>query len=269
MLRALVISDDGYKSPGLWLVAKTLIDMGFKTIVATTLRPSSAMSHSITFNKELDLSIRRNQDLITVVVDGKPCDAFYAGLAVSDKGPDIVISGINLGENTSIQNSLYSSTVAVALEAGMIGFKSIAISVDAYRIEDFRNEWLRKILITVVRASTEWIIKYGMPNGVIAFNINVPLVKSYGTIPSVKVTKMAKRRFEQRAKITNSKMRIVSNEMKLVPGTDSYEVKIQKNITVVPLTLCIDGISQCKPIDLISTFNFANYINSSLRELVK
>jgi len=269
VLKALVVSDDGYESPGLWLVAETLVNMGFKTVAATTAKPSSAMSHSITLGKEMNLVIKRGQNLITVIVDGKPCDAFYAGLAITNENPEIVISGINLGENTSIQNSLYSSTIAVAIEAGMIGLKSIAISVDTYRAEDFRNVWLRKILTTIVKASVKWLIKHGMPIGVVALSINVPLIKSYGTVPGVKVTRMAKTRFRQRAKILNNKMEITSIETNIVPKTDTYEVKIRRNIAIVPLILCLDGVSSHERIDLESVFNFANYLSSSLKELTR
>ena len=124
-MKILVSNDDGYLAPGLAALVNAIRDLGDLTVVAPEQNHSGA-SNSLTLSRPL--SVRKGANGFWYV-NGTPTDCVH--LAVSgflDFRPDVVVSGINDGANMG-DDTLYSGTVAAAMEGFLLGIPSIAFSL--------------------------------------------------------------------------------------------------------------------------------------------
>jgi len=125
----LLTNDDGYRSPGLQVLAAGLKGLGKLSIIAPHVQ-RSGVARAITIHRSLrarDISI--SEEVPAYAVDGTPADCVKLALnGLLDERPDIVVSGINMGHNAGI-NTLYSGTVAAAAEGALLGLPSIAVSL--------------------------------------------------------------------------------------------------------------------------------------------
>ncbi|MGE0384588.1 MAG: 5'/3'-nucleotidase SurE [Gammaproteobacteria bacterium] len=121
----LLSNDDGYRAPGIACMAAALAVLGEVIVVAPD-RNRSGASNSLT----LDVPIRVNRaENGYHVVNGTPTDCVHLAVCgLLDRRPDMVVSGINTGENLG-DDVLYSGTVAAAMEGRFLGFPSIAVSL--------------------------------------------------------------------------------------------------------------------------------------------
>ena len=125
MPRILVTNDDGYFSPGIEALARHLAAVGEVFVVAPQTE-ASAVGHALTLRRPLRLESIREQ---VWAVDGTPTDCVNIAIAEVLKGvPDLVVSGINKGLNIG-DDVTYSGTVAGALEAALLGYPAIAVSL--------------------------------------------------------------------------------------------------------------------------------------------
>jgi 5'-nucleotidase len=127
----LLTNDDGIESPGLWAAASALAQLGFVTVVAPREQASStgrsAPSTSGGRISRQSLNIR-GQSWEAYAVDGTPTQAvLHAVLEIMPQRPDLVVSGINYGENVGTGVTM-SGTVGAALEAAALGIPAIAVS---------------------------------------------------------------------------------------------------------------------------------------------
>ncbi|RXZ44906.1 5'/3'-nucleotidase SurE [Crenobacter cavernae] len=146
-MRFLLCNDDGYFAPGLAALADTLAHYGEFTVVAPE-RDMSGASHSLTLDRPLKVR-RAANDFYTV--NGTPTDCVHLAVTgILDARPDMVISGINHGDNLG-DDTLYSGTVAAATEGFLLGLPSLAVSLtgDAVHLDtarlaltDFLDRWL-------------------------------------------------------------------------------------------------------------------------------
>jgi 5'-nucleotidase len=130
-MNILVTNDDGIDSPGITALAAALCNVGTVTVVAPD-RQQSAVGHALTVSRPLRATkVRRDDALFGFAVDGTPADCVKLGVTtLLDARPDLVVSGINHGSNTSV-NILYSGTVSAASEAMLLGIPAIAVSIDS------------------------------------------------------------------------------------------------------------------------------------------
>ena len=127
----LLTNDDGIHSPGLWSAAGALAQLGFVTVLAPREQYSGA-GRSLPTNSDGIIEtkeVRVNGQVWRVyAVGGSPAQAVLHGaLEILPNKPDLVVSGINFGENlgTGITGS---GTVGAAMEAAGLGIPSMAIS---------------------------------------------------------------------------------------------------------------------------------------------
>ena len=128
----LVTNDDGITAPGIRALISVMNTIGYVVVVAPD-SPQSGMGHAITVNSTLHIE--------KVSIDGKQTEYSWSGtpadcvkLAVReilDRTPDLCVSGINHGSNSSI-NVIYSGTMSAALEAGIEGIPAIGFSLLDY-----------------------------------------------------------------------------------------------------------------------------------------
>jgi len=128
----LLTNDDGIRSPGLWAAAASLSDLGFVTVTAPR-DQSSGMGRSLPNSSDGIIHEERiqvnGQEWSVFAVGGSPAQAVLHGvLEVLKFKPDLVVSGINYGENVASGVTI-SGTVGAAMEAASLGIPALAVSL--------------------------------------------------------------------------------------------------------------------------------------------
>ena len=133
----LLSNDDGIFSEGLSALRQEIKKIGDVAVVAPDTQ-KSAVGHAITVKEPLRVEkYLRNSRFFGYAVSGTPADCIkLAILSIVERKPDLVISGINHGANTSL-NVIYSGTVSAATEGTIFGIPSIAVSLASYASLDF------------------------------------------------------------------------------------------------------------------------------------
>ncbi|HOM30381.1 MAG TPA: 5'/3'-nucleotidase SurE [Deltaproteobacteria bacterium] len=166
-MRFLLTNDDGIYAQGLAAIKQELEKVGEVTVIAP-LTEQSAVGHAITISDPLKvIPVNRGGGFYGYGITGSPADCVKIGVSclMSDP-PDVVVSGINRGENVGI-NVLYSGTVSAATEALILGFTGIALSVDSYLNPDYSAASVFGARLAVMLA------RMGRPLGC-ALNVNCP-----------------------------------------------------------------------------------------------
>jgi 5'-nucleotidase len=130
----LLTNDDGILSPGLWAAAASLSKLGFVTVTAPREQSSGAgrsmPSTSDGIIQEQQVQVN-GQEWTVFSIGGTPAQTVLHGiLEVMKKKPDLVVSGINYGENVATGVTI-SGTVGAAMEAASLGIPAMAISLEA------------------------------------------------------------------------------------------------------------------------------------------
>jgi len=128
----LLTNDDGIQSPGLWAAAEALSSLGYVTVAAPRLQ-SSGMGRSLPNNSDGVINRETIQvggrDWTVYAVGGSPAQAVQHGLLeIMPARPNLVVSGINYGENVATGITI-SGTVGAAMEASSMGIPALAISL--------------------------------------------------------------------------------------------------------------------------------------------
>ena len=129
----LLTNDDGIRSPGLWAAAEGLSELGF-VVVAAPREQSSGAGRSMPITSDGRLTqeemVVRGKNWTVYAVGGSPAQAVQHGiLELLPRCPDLVVSGINCGENLTVGVTI-SGTVGAALEGAAAGVPAIAVSLE-------------------------------------------------------------------------------------------------------------------------------------------
>ncbi|EUJ11030.1 nucleotidase [Methylophilaceae bacterium 11] len=180
-MRILISNDDGYFAPGLSVLASHLAKIADITVVAPE-RNRSGASNSLTLDRPL--SVRKTSHNF-YYVNGTPTDCVHIALTgLMDEMPDMVISGINDGANMG-DDTIYSGTVAAAMEGYLLGIPSFAISMSQHNAIHFE---------TAARITVELVQHYAKTplTSPTLLNINVPDLP-YDEIKGRVITRLGKR----------------------------------------------------------------------------
>ena len=170
----LISNDDGYQAKGL----RSLIDMVRHLgdiIVCAPDGPRSGYACAFSATTPLMLTLREKSEGIEIwSCNGTPVDCVKMALhEIVPRRPDIVIGGINHGDNASV-NTHYSGTMGVVMEGCMKHIPSVAYSLCDYRADaDFEP------MRPYVERFTAQILEEGLPKGV-CLNINFPVIEVSG-----------------------------------------------------------------------------------------
>lgn len=188
----LVTNDDGITSKGIRELVEISKKIGNVVVVAPD-SPQSGMGHAITIGEPLRLD--EVPDLFEGVkaytCSGTPADCVKLAkhLVLKDKKPDLVVSGINHGSNTSV-SVLYSGTMSAAIEAALEGIPAIGFSLCDYSANaDFSH------VVHLVDHIIHQAIEHGIPEAT-ALNVNFP-AKSQEAIKGIKVCRQARARWSE------------------------------------------------------------------------
>lgn len=187
----LVTNDDGIFAPGIKALAKIASKFGDIVVVAPD-KPQSGMGHAITINATLRIQKTNfHNALQEFACSGTPVDCVKMAVNhILKKRPDLVISGINHGSNSSI-NVIYSGTMSAAIEGSLEGAPSIGFSLCDYAMEaDFMQA--KKFIERII----EEALKNKMPKGV-CLNVNIPKLNA-AQIKGIKVVRQAKANWVER-----------------------------------------------------------------------
>lgn len=134
-MHILVSNDDGYRAPGIAVLADALSAEHDISVVAPE-RNCSGASNSLTLERGLRAcQVAEN----SYYVDGTPTDTVHLAVTGLLKTmPDIVVSGINAGANMG-DDVLYSGTIAAAMEGRHLGLPAIAVSMDSYTPSHYKT----------------------------------------------------------------------------------------------------------------------------------
>lgn len=129
----LLTNDDGIRSPGLWAAAATLSELGFVHVVAPR-EQASGMGRSFPTTSDGRIHLKQvhvnGKSWTVYAVGGSPAQAVLHGvLEIIPHRPDLVVSGINYGENVGSGITI-SGTVGAALQGGGMRVPSLAISLE-------------------------------------------------------------------------------------------------------------------------------------------
>lgn len=180
-MRILLSNDDGYFAPGIEILAKALAQVADITVVAPE-RDRSGASNSLTLDRPLRLRRAANGFYF---VNGTPTDCVHLAVTgMLDHVPDMVVSGINLGANMG-DDTIYSGTVAAAMEGYLLGVPSIAISLTSKHGAHFESAaHIARQLVDRFQQGA-----FGQP---VLLNVNVPDTPSE-QLKGMRVTRLGRR----------------------------------------------------------------------------
>jgi len=181
----LVSNDDGITAPGIRALIEVVREIGQVVVVAPD-GPQSGMGHAITLNSTLrcdQIHIDKGSQE-EYACSGTPVDCVKLAVSkIMDRKPDLCLSGINHGSNSSI-NVIYSGTMSAAVEGALEGIPSIGFSLLDYSFDaDFSAAKV------VVKKIVEKVLQEGLPKGC-CLNVNIPKL-NYEDIKGFKICRQA------------------------------------------------------------------------------
>jgi 5'-nucleotidase len=245
----LVSNDDGITAKGIATLVDIVRGLGDIVVVAPN-SPQSGMGHAITIHSPLKIY---KSDVFEGIEayesSGTPADCVKLAKYYVLKGiePDLVVSGVNHGSNTSI-SILYSGTMSAAMEGAIEGLPAIGFSLCDYEKDaDFSH------IKTYARAICEQVLATGLPKGT-ALNVNFPK-KQEEPIKGIKICRQAKAKwkevFDERTDPYGRKyLWLAGNFENHDKGEDTDEWAIANNfVSVVP---CVFDLTAHHAIPLLN-----------------
>lgn len=230
----LVSNDDGITAPGIRALIEAVKPLGDLVIVAPD-SPQSAMGHAVTISKPLRLDKTDIYGSIPAYqCSGTPADCVKLAVdKVLHRKPDLMVSGINHGSNSSI-NILYSGTMSAAMEAAIEGIPAVGFSLCDFAFDaDFT------LAQKVARRIAKNILTNGLPPSTL-LNVNIPKISEAefkGTRPCRQAVAKWKEEFDERLDPNGRKYywltgKFVNNDK----GDDTDEWALANNYaSVVPV----------------------------------
>ena len=246
--RILVTNDDGIHSPGLHAAAEALKDLGEVTIIAphdqvsaTGRSMPSGSDGSIT---PITLTIQ-NQEWEAFAVGGTPAQVVQHGvLEIMPEQPDLIVAGINYGENVGTSITI-SGTIGAALEAAAMGIPAMTVSFQLLEKEHFSNYAQLDFSSPAhfLRYFARIILSQKFSGDIDLLKIDVPAGATTET--PWKITRLAKHRYYQPESSGRKKWKDKSSiwfhstvEKVQVPvDSDIYAMLFDKVVSVTPISM--------------------------------
>ena len=247
----LLTNDDGIESPGLWAAAQALAPLGFVHVVAPRQQFSGA-GRSLPGTSDGKISPREmfvnGQNWLVHAVGGSPAQSVLHGLLeILPVRPDLVVSGINFGEN--IGNGItISGTVGAALEAASYGVPALAASLET----DLQHHFTHSDQVDFSTAAyfvhhfAQWMLNSDpskLPFDIDVLKVDVPCDAT--PLTPWKTTRQSRLPYylpmvQARQHLDEPKpigYRANPNAQYDTPGTDVYAIHVERVVAVTPLSL--------------------------------
>jgi 5'-nucleotidase len=244
----LLTNDDGIDSPGLWAAARVLSSLGYVNVIAPREQFSGAgrslPSTSDGIIKPQQMTVN-GQTWEVYSVGGAPAQTvLHAVLEVLPELPDLLVSGINFGENVGSGVTI-SGTVGAALEGASMGIPSLAVSLETEPEHHYSHS--EEVDFSVAAYFTHYfaqlVLEKGLPEDVDVLKIDVPCNASPKT-PWV-MTRLSRQRYFEATRPERHSWdvpgrvgyRRMPDFEKEQPDTDVYALQVQRLVSVTPLSL--------------------------------
>lgn len=231
----LVTNDDGITAPGIRKLISIAKKIGEVYVVAPD-SPQSAMGHAITINSTLhieEMKLKGGAEF-EWSCSGTPVDCVKIACdKILPRHPDLCISGINHGSNSSI-NVIYSGTMSAAVEAAIEGIPSIGFSLCdlSYHADfDAAEDFIEKIILQALKNKIQksWVL-----------NVNIPKLKK-SKIKGIKVCRQAHAKWDEEFEVRKDPRGrdyywLTGKFVNLDQGEDTDEWALENGyISVVPV----------------------------------
>ena len=257
----LLTNDDGIRSPALWAAAEALSEIGFVTVAAPREQSSGAgRSMPVTSDgKLLEEQVNvRGKNWKVYAVGGSPAQAVQHGiLELMPRQPDLVVAGINYGENLTTGITV-SGTVGAALEGASFGVPALAVSLEMpaeyylshsdtidFRVAKYFTAYFARVLIGMKPMTDVDVLKVDIPSDASETTewrmTRLSRQKYYVPVVS------PRRRLEDPS---NIQFEINLDRDKIERDSDVYALRIDRKVSVTPISL-----------DTTSRVNFAELEN--------
>jgi 5'-nucleotidase len=244
----LLTNDDGIRSPGLWAAAEVLAPLGFVAVVAPREQQSGAgrsmpsYSDGVIREEEVQVGGKRWR---VYAVGGTPAQTVHHGiLELMPTKPDLVVAGINYGENVGSGVTI-SGTVGAALEGAAIGSPALAVSLEVEVGQHLSHS--TEIDFSTAAAFTQKfarkLLEGNRIENIDVLKVDIPCDATSET--PWKVTFLSKHQYFLPIKPTRTDLseptqllyRRNEVEERLEPGSDSYAIHVERVVAVTPLSL--------------------------------
>lgn len=254
MKTILLTNDDGVNSSGILALKQSLSNLGNIEICAPLVQ-QSGIGHAISLFEPIRLTQTiLNDGTRAHAVMGTPTDAVLMGIyEVCDEKPDLVISGINMGENLGKSELTTSGTVGAAMEAAAQGVPALAVSIQVDCSIKFQNAFFDvdyTYITDLTHRIAEKILKDGLPEGADLLNLNIPASITNGEL---NVSRLGERMYamdvEERIDPRGSSYYWFEGEEVIEdePGTDVDAIRNRKVPSITPIKLdCTGNIEELK-----------------------
>jgi 5'-nucleotidase len=265
----LLTNDDGIRSPGLWAAAEVLQKLGFVTVVAPRVQ-QSGIGRGFPTSSDGVIDERRvevgGKSWTVYAIGGSPAQAVqHAFLEILPVKPDLVVSGINFGENVG-SGVTVSGTVGAALEGAASGVPSIAVSLqtDISLHGEYSDEIDFSAAAYFTAFFADLVLTAESTPDVDVLKIEIPCDATPST--PWEVTRLSKERYflpnrPKRSDLNDPytlSYRQSTYIEKFKPGTDAYAIQVARVVSVTPLSL-----------DLTSRVNLDAYEDDLRRKSVE
>jgi 5'-nucleotidase len=244
----LLTNDDGIQSPGLWAAAGALSDLGFVNVAAPREQFSGAgrslpiTTDGIIRSEEVGVNGKVWQ---VYAVGGTPAQVvLHAVLEILPKLPDLVVSGINYGENLGTGVTV-SGTVGAALEAASMGIPALAISLETDPIHHL--SYSEEIDFSAAAYFTAYfgrlLLERSLPPDVQVLKVDVP--SDATTHTPWEITRLSRARYYLPTAPSRKSWDIPGRVGYRLAGdpsqdeidSDVYAVRVKRAVSVTPLSL--------------------------------
>ncbi|MBQ8521386.1 MAG: 5'/3'-nucleotidase SurE [Bacteroides sp.] len=168
----LISNDDGYQAKGINELIDTLRPVGDIVVMAPDGPRSGAACAMTSEHPVRYYKVREEKGVVVYRCTGTPVDCVKLALHILPRRPDLVVGGINHGDNSSV-NVHYSGTMGVVLEGCMKGIPSIGFSLC-----DHAPDANFKPMLSAVENIVLSVLEHRLPEGV-CLNVNAPVAESY------------------------------------------------------------------------------------------
>jgi len=244
----LLTNDDGIRSPGLWMAASKLSQIGYVNVAAPRDQLSGA-GRSLPSSSDGLISMQ------TMEVNGKTWQVYAVGaspaqvvlhavLEIMPRKPDLVVSGINYGENVGTGITV-SGTVGAALEAAAMGIPAMAISLET--CPEYHLSYSTDIDFSVAGHFAVYfgqiLLKHCLPPDVDVLKVDIP---SDATIDTPwTITRLSRAPYYEplppkRAswnEPSSIPYRVAEQPSNMEQDSDIYVLRVRRMISVTPLSL--------------------------------
>jgi 5'-nucleotidase len=241
----LLTNDDGVNSSGIMAAKKAAENLG-ETIIVAPATQQSGIGHALTLFEPVRVTSTTMHDGTEAhMVSGTPTDSVIIGIfQIAQKKPDLVISGINIGENLGKSELTTSGTIGAAMEAAVHGIPALSVSLQVTRgdikFHDGHVDIDFSHAVKMTERVAKMILDKGLPSGVDFLNLNIP---SNPQNDQIRLTSLGERMYR-----VHIKERLdprgrpyywidgdsVEDDHK---GTDIHTLKREKCATLTPITL--------------------------------